>query len=39
MSHTWDPPRYLTYAVERGRPFVDLLTRDVVVPSSHDPHD
>lgn len=27
MSHTWDPDRYLTYADERGRPFVDLLTR------------
>ena len=27
MSHTWDPERYLTYADERGRPFVDLLSR------------
>ena len=27
MSHTWDPERYLTYADERGRPFVDLLAR------------
>ncbi|GAA4699165.1 trans-aconitate 2-methyltransferase [Nocardioides conyzicola] len=27
MTHTWDPDRYLTYADERGRPFVDLLTR------------
>src|SRR5687768_4223962 len=27
MSHTWDPDRYLTYADERGRPFVDLLAR------------
>src|SRR6187431_680719 len=27
MSHRWDPDRYLTYADERGRPFVDLLTR------------
>ncbi|MDF1605728.1 trans-aconitate 2-methyltransferase [Nocardioides sp. YIM 152315] len=27
MAHTWDPDRYLTYAGERGRPFVDLLTR------------
>jgi trans-aconitate 2-methyltransferase len=26
-THTWDPDRYLTYADERGRPFVDLLTR------------
>lgn len=27
MAHTWDPARYLTYADERGRPFVDLLAR------------
>ncbi|WP_183095568.1 trans-aconitate 2-methyltransferase [Nocardioides stalactiti] len=27
MSHTWDPDRYLAYADERGRPFVDLTTR------------
>ena len=27
MSHSWDPQRYLTYADERGRPFVDLLSR------------
>jgi trans-aconitate 2-methyltransferase len=27
MTHTWDPERYLTYADERGRPFVDLLQR------------
>ena len=25
--HTWDPERYLTYADERGRPFVELLAR------------
>lgn len=25
--HTWDPDRYLTYADERGRPFVELVTR------------
>ncbi|MCW2815819.1 MAG: Trans-aconitate 2-methyltransferase [Nocardioides sp.] len=25
--HSWDPQRYLTYADERGRPFVDLLAR------------
>ncbi|MEZ5091790.1 methyltransferase domain-containing protein [Nocardioides sp.] len=25
--HTWDPDRYLTYADERGRPFLDLLSR------------
>ena len=24
---SWDPERYLTYADERGRPFVDLLAR------------
>lgn len=30
MAHAefrWDPDRYLTYADERGRPFVDLLAR------------
>ncbi len=27
MAHTWDPDRYLTYADERGRAFVDLLAR------------
>ena len=27
MPHTWDPERYLTYADERGRPFVDLISR------------
>ena len=27
MSHGWDPDRYLVYADERGRPFVDLLAR------------
>ena len=27
MTHTWDPERYLTYADERGRPFVDLISR------------
>jgi trans-aconitate 2-methyltransferase len=26
-SHRWDPARYLTFADERGRPFVDLLAR------------
>jgi trans-aconitate 2-methyltransferase len=25
--HTWDPTSYLTYADERGRPFLDLLAR------------
>jgi trans-aconitate 2-methyltransferase len=25
--HIWDPERYLTYADERGRPFVELLAR------------
>ena len=27
MSHTWDPERYLAYAGERGRPFVELVGR------------
>jgi trans-aconitate 2-methyltransferase len=27
VPHTWDPHRYLTYADERGRPFVELLAR------------
>jgi trans-aconitate 2-methyltransferase len=27
VSHRWDPDRYLVYADERGRPFVDLLAR------------
>ena len=27
MTHTWDPDRYLAYADERGRPFVDLIGR------------
>src|SRR5262245_31437149 len=27
MPHTWDPDHYLTYAGERGRPFVELLQR------------
>ncbi len=27
MAHTWDPDRYLAYADQRGRPFVDLLAR------------
>ena len=27
MAHTWDPDRYLTYADERGRPFVELVGR------------
>ena len=27
MSHTWDPERYLLFADERGRPFLDLLAR------------
>ena len=26
-THSWDPDRYLTYADERGRPFVDLTGR------------
>jgi trans-aconitate 2-methyltransferase len=27
VAHIWDPDRYLTYADERGRPFVELLAR------------
>jgi len=27
MAHRWDPDRYLTYADERGRPFVELIAR------------
>ena len=27
MAHHWDPDRYLAYADERGRPFVELLAR------------
>jgi trans-aconitate 2-methyltransferase len=27
VPHRWDPQRYLTYAGERGRPFVELLGR------------
>ncbi|WP_151083441.1 methyltransferase domain-containing protein [Nocardioides cynanchi] len=27
MPHTWDPERYLTYADERGRPFLELVSR------------
>lgn len=27
MAHRWDPQQYLTYADERGRPFLDLLAR------------
>lgn len=35
MTHTWDPDRYLTYADERGRPFVDLITRiDAAAPAT-----
>jgi len=26
-THSWDPERYLAYADERGRPFVELLVR------------
>jgi trans-aconitate 2-methyltransferase len=32
--HSWDPERYLTYAGERGRPFLDLIGRiDAAEPS------
>ena len=27
MAHQWDPDRYLTFADERGRPFLELLSR------------
>jgi trans-aconitate 2-methyltransferase len=27
VPHTWDPKRYLTFADERGRPFVELVAR------------
>jgi trans-aconitate 2-methyltransferase len=27
VPHTWDPEHYLTYADERGRPFVELVAR------------
>jgi len=33
MTTSWDPDRYLTYADERGRPFVELIARiDVADP-------
>ncbi len=32
MSARWDPQRYLAFADERGRPFVDLLARVAVQP-------
>ena len=31
MTHSWDPDRYLTYADERGRPFVELVARIAAV--------
>ena len=35
MAFEWDPSRYLTFARERGRPFVDLLARvDASSPAS-----
>jgi trans-aconitate 2-methyltransferase len=35
VPHTWDPDRYLAYADERGRPFVDLISRiDADVPQT-----
>lgn len=34
-SPTWDPTRYLTFAGERGRPFVELISRiEVDAPST-----
>ena len=35
MVHSWDPDRYLTFADERGRPFLELIARiDADAPSS-----
>jgi trans-aconitate 2-methyltransferase len=35
MTHTWDPGHYLTFADERGRPFVELVQRiDAAAPGS-----
>lgn len=35
MAHVWDPDRYLTYADERGRPFVELIARiDAAAPAT-----
>ena len=34
MTHRWDPDRYLGFADERARPFVELLARI----DAHDPH-
>ena len=35
MTHTWDPDRYLVFADERGRPFLDLVGRV----AARDPHE
>lgn len=35
-GHTWDPERYLAYADERGRPFIDLITR-IGAPAAQSP--
>jgi trans-aconitate 2-methyltransferase len=35
MTHTWDPERYLKFADERGRPFVELMARV----AAEDPHE
>ena len=35
MTHTWDPDRYLAYADERGRPFIELIARvDATAPAT-----
>src|SRR5690348_10307844 len=34
MADRWDPEHYLTYADERGRPFVELLARVDASPAS-----
>jgi trans-aconitate 2-methyltransferase len=33
--HTWDPERYLAYADERGRPFVELVARIGAIEPRH----
>lgn len=34
-AHGWDPDRYLTYADQRGRPFLDLISRIHAVEPLH----
>lgn len=35
MTHQWNPEQYLTYADERGRPFMDLLQRVGAIEPQH----